>query len=92
MSDTPSPEAPKIVFPCDYPLRVIGGGEADFRSLVLEVVRRHAPDLDESTVFLRESREGRFVSVNLSIRATGEEQLMAIFTDLKATGRVQMVL
>lgn len=85
------PTPPKITFPCAYTLRIIGEGGADFRSLVVGIVRQHAA-LDEATVSVRESRGGRFHSVTLTIEATGESQLMTIFTDLKATGRVQMVL
>lgn len=87
-----APEKPKIEFPCDYPIRIIGEGSEDFQAMVVSVVRTHAPDLDEATVSLRESRNGNYHSVTLTIRATGEPQLLAIFNDLKATGRVQMVL
>ncbi len=86
------PTPPKIEFPCDYSLRIIGEGSDDFQAVVVDVVRVHAPDLDETTVSLRESRNGNYHSVTLVIRATGEPQLKAIFEDLKATGRVQMVL
>ncbi|MBD3814605.1 MAG: DUF493 family protein, partial [Betaproteobacteria bacterium] len=50
------------------------------------------PGLDESSVVLRDSRNGRFLSVQVLITATGVEQLQAIHTDLRATGRVHMVL
>jgi putative lipoic acid-binding regulatory protein len=86
------PTPPRVEFPCDYPLKVVGDGAADFRDVVVAVVRVHAPDLDEARVSVRESRNGRFLSVNVIIRATGEPQLQAIFDDLKQTGRVQMVL
>ena len=85
-------DPPKIEFPCDYTLRIIGDNAVDFQSMVIAVVRVHAPDADESTASLRESRNGNYHSVALTIRATGEPQLAAIFEDLKATGRVQMVL
>jgi uncharacterized protein len=89
-NDTP---APKIEFPCPrYPVKVIGDAGADFAQLVAEVVQRHAPDLDHSTLSVRDSRNGRFLSVQLLITATGVEQLQAIHLDLRATGRVHMVL
>lgn len=86
-------QAPKIEFPCaNYPIKVIGAAGDDFSSLVVSVVRRHAPDLDETLVDIQGSSSGRFLSVRLRILATGIEQLQAIHTDLRATGRVQMVL
>ncbi len=87
------PQAPKIEFPCDgYPIKVIGTAGDGFSDLVIEVVQRHAPDHDVTTLRLRDSSNGRFVAVQLAIRATGIEQLQAIHLDLRATGRVHMVL
>lgn len=84
---------PKIEFPCPrYPIKVVGDAGEDFRELVIEVVQRHAPDLDTTTLVIRESSKGRFVSVQVHITATGVEQLQAIHVDLRATGRVHMVL
>lgn len=84
---------PKIEFPCPrYPIKVVGDAGEDFRELVVEVVQRHAPDLDTTTLVMRESSKGRFVSVQVLITATGVEQLQAIHVDLRATGRVHMVL
>ena len=85
-------DTPKIEFPCDYPIKVLGRAAPDFRELVVEVVRRHAPDLDELSVSVQASGKGRFMSVRMTIRATGKPQLQALHGDLLETGRVQMVL
>jgi len=92
MTDT-EVQAPKIEFPCErYPIKVIGEAGEDFAALVVEVIQRHAPDLDSSTLTLRDSRNGRYLAVQVLITATGVEQLQAIHLDLRATGRVHMVL
>lgn len=86
-------QAPKIEFPCpNYPIKVIGEAGEDFADLVIQVIERHAPGLDSSTLVIRDSRNGRFLSVQVLITATGVEQLQAIHVDLRATGRVHMVL
>ncbi|EZH84388.1 MAG: DUF493 domain-containing protein [Pseudomonas sp.] len=86
-------QAPKIEFPCErYPIKVIGTAGEGFSDLVIEVIQRHAPDLDISTLVMRDSRNGNFLSVQVLITATGVEQLQAIHVDLRATGRVHMVL
>ena len=72
---------PKIEFP-----------GADFAELVLDTVQRHAPDLDRGPLVTRDSRNGRFLSVQVLITATGVDQLQAIHQDLRATGRVHMVI
>ncbi|AJE22704.1 DUF493 domain-containing protein [Azotobacter chroococcum] len=92
MTDT-DVQAPKIEFPCErYPIKVIGDAGEGFADLVVEVIQRHAPGLDSSTLRLRDSRNGRYLAVQVLITATGVEQLQAIHLDLRATGRVHMVL
>ena len=86
------PEAPKIEFPCDYPVKVMGANDDDFVGVVVEIGRRHAPELQDEQVSVRPSSGGKWVAVTMTIRATGEPQLRALFEDLKATGRIQMVL
>ena len=86
-------QPPKIEFPCpDYPIKVIGHNENDFRGFVIETVQIHAPDLDITQVTVQDSRNGRYQSVRFTITATGVDQLKALHTDLMASGRVHMVI
>ncbi|MEC7815490.1 MAG: DUF493 domain-containing protein [Pseudomonadota bacterium] len=90
MSD--EPKAPKIEFPCDYVIKVIGNAAPDFTEFVVSVVEQHAPGITDEDVTVTDSSRGRFSSVQLKIVATGEPQLKALFEELKASGRVHMVL
>ena len=85
-------EPPKIEFPCDYPVKVLGRSVPEFEPAVLDVIERHSPGFARETVSLRASREGRFVSLTVQITATGKEQLQALHRDLMDTGLVQMVI
>ncbi len=86
-------QAPKIEFPCErYPIKVIGDAGEGFAALVIEIMRRHVANFDEDTLVMRDSSKGRFMSVQVLITASGPDQLQAIHMDLRATGRVHMVL
>jgi putative lipoic acid-binding regulatory protein len=85
-------DAPKIEFPCAYPIKVFGRQVPAFQPAVLEIFDRHAPDFDRDALVSRGSRNGNFVSLTITITATGPEQLRALHRDLMATGLVQMVL
>ena len=87
-----SEDPPKIEFPCDYPIKVLGDAVPDFTEVVTEVVLKYDSTLDASKVTFRDSGKGRFRAVTLVMRATGEAQLAALFEDLKATGIVKMVI
>lgn len=79
-------------FPCDFPIKAMGRGGEDFPGLVVELVRRHAPDLDETTLRIQASRQGRFQSVTVIVRATSRAQLDAIYRELTAHEQVVMAL
>ncbi len=85
-------EPPKIEFPCDYPIKVLGRSSDAFQSLVIEVFERHAPGFDQEAVSIRASSKGTFTAITITITATGREQLEALHQDLLATGHVQMVI
>jgi putative lipoic acid-binding regulatory protein len=86
-------QAPRIEFPCErYPIKVIGDAGEGFAALVIDIMRRHVADFDEGSLVLRDSSKGRFMSVQVLITASSTDQLQAIHMDLRATGRVHMVL
>lgn len=85
-------ETPKIEFPCEYPIKVMGYACGEFHEHVHAVMLKHAPGFDAEAVVVRDSRNGRFQSITVIITATGEAQLQAIFEELKLCAHVQMVL
>ena len=84
-------QAPKIEFPCLYPIRVVGHSAPDYKDFVFRVVKKHAPDFDGESK-MKTSSNGKYMSLTVTIMATGEPQLKALFLELKASGRVHMVL
>jgi len=70
----------------------MGRNTDDFSDVILDIIRRHAPDLRDENISFRPSRNKNYLAVNVIIYATGVQQLQALFDDLKASGRVSMVL
>ncbi|MEJ2393519.1 MAG: DUF493 domain-containing protein [Candidatus Thiodiazotropha sp.] len=89
MSET---EDTLLEFPCDYLLKVMGRAEPGFDSLVVELVRKHVPDLREAAVSTRPSKGGKWISVSVTLRAESKSQLDAIYLDLTAHEKVVMAL
>jgi putative lipoic acid-binding regulatory protein len=87
-----SEDPPRLTYPCAYPIKVLGEQAEDFVSLILAIVQRHDPGIREEHVSVRPSSKGRYVSVNVTITARGPEHIQALFVDLKASGRVAVVL
>jgi putative lipoic acid-binding regulatory protein len=92
MADNQS-EAPELwVFPMDFPIKVMGLHSPQFETLVVALVREHAPDLDLATVEVRSSSSARYLSVTVTVRAVSREQLDAIYRSLTGHPAVRMVL
>ena len=81
-----------LEFPCDFPIKAMGRGGEAFPGIVIEIVRRHAPDLDESRVRIRASRKGRYQSVTVTIRAASKNQLDNIYQELSDHDQVVIAL
>ena len=85
-------EPPKIEFPCQYPIKVLGRSGEDFEIIVLEVFEQHAPGFDRETITGNVTSKGTFRSLTITITATGPDQLDALHKSLMATGIVNMVI
>ena len=68
---TQEQEPPKIEFPCEYPIKVLGRNVDEFSSLVLEVFERHASGFDQETITVRTSRKATFTSMTITASGIG---------------------
>jgi putative lipoic acid-binding regulatory protein len=85
-------EGSPLAFPCDFPIKVMGRKQPGFAQTVMEIVLKHAPDFDPSTIEMRPSRQGRYLSVTCVLRATSREQLDTLYQELCDHPAVVMVL
>ena len=81
-----------LVFPTDFPIKVMGRTDPAFADSMLEVVMRHAPDFEPSTVETRGSRAGRYVSLTFTINARSRAQLDDLYRELCDHPMVAVVL
>jgi putative lipoic acid-binding regulatory protein len=81
-----------IAYPCEFPIKIMGRTEPGFAQAIVELVTRHAPDLDARTVEMRTSKKHRYLSITCTIRATSREQLDELYRELCDHPAVVMVL
>ncbi len=83
-------EASLMKFPCSFPIKAMGIATDDFDILVVEIVRKHYPDVTEGAVKTKPSRKGKYISVTVTIEAQSKKQLDNIYLELTAHERVLM--
>lgn len=88
---TPEPES-LLVFPCEFPIKVMGSASDTFEAQIVEIVCRHVPDLDKMAITRRASQGGNYLAITVTIQATSRTQLDAIYQDLTACKLVLMAL
>lgn len=81
-----------LEFPCEFSVKAMGLNEPDFHEVVVQIVRRHCPELGEGCATTRPSKNGKWISVTVTFEATSKKQLDSIYMDLTAHERVTMSL
>jgi putative lipoic acid-binding regulatory protein len=81
-----------IHYPTDFPIKIVGLNQAGFETAISEVLRNHAPDFDVTSIEVRESRAGKYLSLTATINAKSRDQLDELYRALTAHPMVRVVL
>jgi putative lipoic acid-binding regulatory protein len=81
-----------LVFPTDFPIKVMGPRVDGFTQQIVAVVREHFPDFDSATIEVRASKFGNYLSLTATVRATSREQLDTLYRALTGHPLVKIVL
>ena len=81
-----------MTFPCSFPIKLMGRETVEFRRTVRKIVEKHTGPLDDDAIESSLSRNGRFVSVTITVVAQSREQLDDIYRDATAHDDVIMAL
>lgn len=79
-------------FPCDFPIKVFGLANDTFEKTVLTIIHKHVPDLAENALRTRASKDGKYLSITVTIHAKNREQVDNIYRELTKSEVVIMAL
>jgi uncharacterized protein len=86
------PVKPKLNFPMEFPLKIIGTNEKGFKSMVLEILHRHVKDLDEREINDRLSSGGKYCSVSVTFMAKTRKQVDDLYIELTNNKKIKWVI
>ena len=81
-----------IEYPSLFPIKVMGPKVDGFVHAITSIARQFDPAFDASTVELRDSSAGNYLSVTITITATSREQLDELYRTLSTHPMVKVVL
>jgi len=91
--DAHSPHKTSLIdYPCDFPIKVMGKQDPALAQALSELVLEHDPGFDPATVEIRMSKQGNYVGLTFTIRATSREQLDSLYKALHGHPLVSVVL
>jgi hypothetical protein len=90
--NTPEDSDTLLVFPCNFPVKIMGLAQDNFAQTMIEIVLRHAPDFAAETVEMRSSSGGKYISITCTVRASSKPQLDHLYRELSAHPWVKMAL
>lgn len=85
-------QASLIEYPCDFPIKIMGKAQQDFTQTTLAIVKYHVPDFDVNTTAIKTSRNGTYLSLTCTIRATSRSQLDDLYQALSEHPMISVVL
>jgi len=88
----PVVEVSLIVYPCSFPIKVMGAKVDGFVHAITSIAHEFDPTFDAKTIELRESKAGNYLGVTIHITATSREQLDEIYRTLSTHPMVKMAL
>ena len=71
-----------LQFPCSFPIKMMGRADAAFSNTAVGLVERHVGKVAADAIQTSQSRNGKFLSVTVTIDAKSQEQLDSIYNDL----------
>jgi putative lipoic acid-binding regulatory protein len=87
----PSPET-LIEFPCMFPIKVMGEVHDEFTSTVIKIIKQKNKDFDPSTIEMKGSSEGRYISLTCFVYVTNKPELDDIYRSLSTHPMIKVVL
>jgi putative lipoic acid-binding regulatory protein len=79
-------------FPCEFSVKIFGAATEQFEAAVLDIFHQHVPDLHESAIRKRPSKDGKYLAFTITINAQSKAELDEIYQDLTSCPHVLMAL
>ena len=86
-----SPET-LIEFPCYFPIKVMGEVHDEFTSTVIKIITKKNKDFDPSTIEMKGSSEGRYISLTCFVYVASKPELDDIYLSLSTHPMIKVVL
>jgi putative lipoic acid-binding regulatory protein len=90
--DMPHSDESLIEYPCDFPIKAMGLSTDAIEDIFTAIVRRHLPHQQTFEIKRRDSKNGKYISITIILKAENRDQLDAVYQELSAHEKILMTL
>ncbi|RLK35872.1 YbeD family protein [Cupriavidus plantarum] len=87
-----TPRESLIEYPSDFPIKVMGAMQDGFAETIVGVVQGFDPEFHAGKMEMRPSRNGNYLGLTVTVRATSREQLDNLYRALSSHPMVKVVM
>lgn len=83
-----------IEYPCEFGIKAFGKADSDFKQTVINIVKKHVENntIDDDAIAEKNSKDGNYLSLTITIQAQSKQQMDAIYQDLSDEPLVLLAL
>lgn len=85
-------EESPFTFPCEYPVTFMGLAGSDFEAKALKIFEKHVGAIFDDKISRKNSRQGKYISVTITVSVEARKVLEAIYRDLASCDDIVMTL
>ncbi len=74
----------KLEFPCQYPIKIIGRANTDFKKVILSVIYKHFKEkVSDDLISFKNSKNNKYLSITVDFEAQSRKHVDEIYKDLR---------
>ena len=77
-----------VEFPCDFVIKAMGRATPEFQKIVYDIIKKHDATFDPKNAKSQLSKNGKFVSITVTVYTTSKPHLDGIYQELTDCGHV----
>ena len=81
-----------LQFPCQFPIKVMGKNSSSFIDDIQAILSAHFPEIQPNSIQKKESKEGKYISISVTVEAQEKEQLDKLYLEITGHSEVVMAL
>ncbi|MEM7401147.1 MAG: DUF493 domain-containing protein [Pseudomonadota bacterium] len=81
-----------LVFPCKFPIKIMGKNHHGFHQAVVTILKNHLDDFENTEIRTVDSKQNNYSSITVVVNATSQQHLDGIYYALTESDWVIMAL